>query len=198
VRGWFRRTPLAAARWIVIDCESSGLDPERDRLLSVGALPVREGRIELAQAFASRARQQAPSAPENILIHGIGGDAQLDGLPLEDVVRELAARVDGAWPVGFHARFDEVLLRRHGFAAQERWLDLALVAPLLFPKLKAGRSSLDEWLGAFGIPVHARHDALGDAFLTAQLLLVVLAEAQRQGIKTTQALQRLPRHARWL
>jgi hypothetical protein len=38
---WFRRTPLEGARWVVIDCETSGLDAARDRLLSVGAVRAR-------------------------------------------------------------------------------------------------------------------------------------------------------------
>ena len=47
VMSWFRRTPLEPARWVVIDCETSGLDAARDRLLSVGAVCVRDGRVDL-------------------------------------------------------------------------------------------------------------------------------------------------------
>jgi hypothetical protein len=46
--------------------------------------------------------------------------------------------------------------------------------------------------------VRDRHDALGDAFSTAQLLLVVLAEARRQGTATVEALRALARSSRWL
>jgi DNA polymerase-3 subunit epsilon len=193
---WFRRTPAAAVRWVALDCETSGLDAARDRLLSVGAVAVRAGRIELADSFAARVRQQTPSAAENIVIHGIGGDAQLSGLPLQEVISDLAAQVGDAIPVGFHAPFDAEVLRRHGFVARARWVDLAALAPGLFPGRKAKR--LDEWLGEFGIAAHARHDALGDAFSTAQLLLVALAEAKRQGIDTVEGLRAAQRAGRWL
>lgn len=43
-----------------------------------------------------------------------------------------------------------------------------------------------------------RHGALGDAFATAQLLLVVLAQARRHGVKTLEALARTARAGRWL
>jgi DNA polymerase-3 subunit epsilon len=193
---WFRRTPLANARWVVIDCETSGLDAARDRLLSVGAIAVRDGRIGLAESFQAHVKQQAPSAVDNILIHGIGGDAQLAGSPVTEVVQHLAAHAGDAMPVGFHADFDAAVLRRHGFVARSRWLDLAMLAPVLFPGRKA--QQLDDWLAEFGIASHARHDALGDAFATAQLLLVALAEAKRQGIDTVEALRAVERSSRWL
>jgi len=193
---WFRRTPLAAARWAAIDCETSGLDAARDRLLSVGAVVVADGRIQLPSSFEAYVKQTAPSAAANILVHGIGGDAQLSGLPLPEVIRELSARVGGAIPVGFHAPFDAAILRRHGFRVQEKWLDLAALAPALLPGRKA--QALEEWLAEFGIAVHARHEALGDAYSTAQLLLVLLAEAKRQGINTVQGMRAAQRQGRWL
>jgi DNA polymerase III subunit epsilon len=193
---WWRRTPLARARWVAIDCETSGLDAARDRLLSVGAVAVRAGRIELASAFHSLVKQDAVSASSNILIHGIGGDAQRAGRQAPEVIHDLARYVGDDVPVGFHAPFDEQVLRRHAFRARQRWVDLATLAPVLFPGRKA--RLLDEWLAQFGIPAHGRHDALGDAFATAQLLLVALAEAQRQRIVTVEELRGAGRAARWL
>lgn len=193
---WFRRTPLAAARWVVIDCETSGLDAARDRLLSVGAVEVRGGAVHLAEFFEARIQQQRPSAHENILIHGIGGDAQLAGLPLAEVVSKLDAYAGDAIPVAFHAPFDAEVLRRHGFKPRAPWHDLALLAPALFPARKA--KVLEDWLAEFGIPAHARHDALGDAFAAAQLLLVLLAEAKRQRIEAVEDLRAVQRDRRWL
>jgi DNA polymerase-3 subunit epsilon len=194
-----RKRPVAHTRFVVIDCETSGLDIARDRLLSVGAVAVREGRVDPADSFEAYVRQRTPSAPENIVIHGIGGDAQvLEGRELDAVMRDFAAFAAGAVPVAFHAAFDAGILRRHGFAARAQWLDLAALAPALFPLLKPAEGSLDHWLAAFGIPAQARHDALGDAFATAQLLLVVLSEAKRQRLETVEALLRTERAGRWL
>ena len=193
---WWRRTPIAQARWVAIDCETSGLDPARDRLLSVGAVAVSAARIELSSAFHSLLKQDAASPASNILIHGIGGDAQRAGRPPDRVIQDLAQYVGDDIPVGFHTPFDEEVLRRHGFKARQPWVDLAALAPVLFPGRKA--KALDEWLAQFGIPAHQRHDALGDAFSTAQLLLVALAEARRQRTDTVEELRAAGRAARWL
>lgn len=195
---WLRRTPLDTARWVVIDCETSGLDIARDRLLSVGAVAVRGYRVELAESFSALVAQAAPSAAENILIHGIGGDAQRAGQPVETVLQDFSDFLGNDIPVAFHAPFDAGILKRHGLKAARAWLDLAVLAPALFPGKGNRESTLDHWLEVFAIPAHARHDALGDAFATAQLLLVVLAEAKRQRVATVQELFRTEGAGRWL
>jgi DNA polymerase-3 subunit epsilon len=191
--------PIANARWVVVDCETSGLDVERDWLLSVGAVGMRDGRIELTDAFEAKVRQDTPSAPDNIVIHGISGDLQvLAGKELDWVIREFSAFLGDGVPVAFHAGFDAAILKRHGLAQRRQWLDLAGLAPALFPALGATDSNLDHWLAAFGIPAVSRHDALGDAFAAAQLLLVLWNEAKRQRVETVEALLKTERAGRWL
>ena len=198
--GW-RRTPLAAARWVVLDCETSGLDAKRDRLLSVAALEVAGGRIALGHAYAAVVQQDTPSSAANILVHGLGGDVQLGGRAAPEVLHELGAFLSGGLPVAYHAPFDCEVLARTFAAAQVRmprspWLDLAVLAPLFFPQRRA--KDLDAWLAEFSIECPKRHDALADAYATAQLLLVMLAEAGRQRIASAEALLRIAASARWL
>lgn len=194
--------PLRALRWVVVDCESSGLNPERDRLLSIGAVAVREGRAAHADAFGAVLRQAQASAVPNILVHGIGAEAQLGGRDPAAALAEFARYVAGAPLVAFHAAFDQALLGR-AMAASEtgwkpRWLDLAQLAPALYPQRAKSCTSLDDWLAAFAIGHPARHDAVADAYATAQLLLVLLAEAERQGLSAARELFAVARARRWL
>ena len=203
---WFgegETQPLRAARWVVVDCETSGLDSARDRLLQVGAVAVRAGRIELGEAFSALLRQEAASDAANILVHGIGGDAQRNARPAPEVLREFSTFLGDGLPVAFHANFDHAVLRRAmaqvpGLTLASDWLDLAKVAPALHPAPGAAQRGLDDWLDEFGIACPARHDALADAYATAQLLLVLLADAERQGAGSVDALRRLERSGRWV
>jgi DNA polymerase-3 subunit epsilon len=154
--------------------------------------------VQLAGAFAALVAQAEPSAAENILIHGIGGDAQRAGQPLHVVLSNLEKFKGDGIPAAFHAPFDAAILKRHGLKVSRAWLDLAVLAPALFPERGNRESTLDHWLAQFGIPAHGRHDALGDAFATAQLLLVALAEAKRQRAVTVQAVFRMEGAGRWL
>lgn len=195
---------MRAARWVVLDCETSGLDPAHDRLLSVGAVAVCGGRIELAESFSAVLRQDVASDAANILVHGIGGELQRNGRPAGEVLREFSDFLGEGLPVAFHAPFDDAVLRRAmarqpGLRAPRDWLDLAQLAPALCPGSPArARRALDDWLEEFGIACPQRHDALADAYATAQLLLVLLAEAERQGAGTLNRLRRLERAGRWI
>ncbi len=190
--------PLRSLRWVVVDCESSGLDPARDHLLSIGAVAVREGRIDLADVFNAVLRQERPSEGGNILVHGIGADAQLAGREPAEALGEFDRYVAGSAPAAFHADFDRALLARALPGWKARWLDLAQLAPALYPARARECKSLDEWLAGFGIWHPARHDALADAYATAQLLLVLLVEAERQGLATAGELYAAQRNRRWL
>jgi DNA polymerase-3 subunit epsilon len=194
--------PPRALRWVVVDCESSGLDPEQDRLLSIGAVAVREGRVAHADAFGAVLRQAQASLVPNILVHGIGAEAQLGGRDPAAALDEFARYVAGAPLVAFHAAFDQSLLERAMSAAgvrwKPRWLDLAQLAPALFAQRARSCTSLDDWLAAFAIGHPARHDAMADAYATAQLVLVLFAEAERQGLATTGDLFAAERNRRWL
>ena len=195
-------TPLAATPWVAVDCETSGLDLQADRLLSIGAVRLVEGRIAIGDAFHVVLRQAAESAAANIVIHGIGGDAQRAGMPAQEALSAFEAYTGGALLVGYHVHFDRTMIAR---AMQEagrppkswRWLDLAQLLPALFPERSRACKALDDWLAALEVLVDARHDALADAVATAQLFQVALAAAGRQGVTGARALMRLAADARW-
>jgi DNA polymerase-3 subunit epsilon len=159
---------------------------------------VREGRVAHADAFGAVLQQAEASPVANILVHGIGAEAQLAGRAQGEALAEFV-RYAGASPaVAFHAAFDRALLRRAIPAWQPRWLDLAQLAPALFPSHAKSCTSLDDWLAAFAIAHPARHDAMADAYATAQLLLVLLAASEHQGLATAGELFAAERNRRWL
>ena len=187
------RRPLREVNWVVVDTESSGLDARHDRLLSIGACTVSGGNVAIGSGFEVVLRQEEASAVDNILIHRIGGTAQLDG---EDPEWALAAFLDYARRsplVASHAQFDATLLARAfrdrlGLHFRALWVDAAHIAAALFPQSHSENWGLDQWLVYFGIENYARHDALADAFSTAQLFLVLLERAASQGIPDARAL----------
>jgi DNA polymerase-3 subunit epsilon len=190
-------------RFVVLDVESSGLNPFRDRLLSIGAVVVREGTIRVGEAFELVLRQDAPSDHQNILIHGIDGATQVGGRDPREALLEFLAYAGKAPLVGYHVDFDRVMIERAmkralGVKPDNEWLDLARLLPALFPNQAARGRGLDYWLGVFSIENFARHAALADAFATAQLLLVALPRSVSTGYVYYADLCRLNDDQRWL
>ncbi len=105
--------------------------------------------------------------------------------------------------VAYHAAFDaamlQVAMRRHlRLRFCPVWIDAAKLADVLFPKQGREFRMLDEWLAYFGIAHPARHNALADALCTAELLLVLLAAAQAQGLSCARKLIKAERSHQWL
>jgi DNA polymerase-3 subunit epsilon len=195
------RRSHAMNRYVTIDVETTGFDPQHDRVISIGAVGIRRGRIDLSDCFDVVLRQRESSAESNILVHQIGGQQQLSGHePAEALVR-LLEYVRLAPLVAFRADFDHAMLDRElehvlGLRTQSLWIDLAKLMPALFPSNDC--RTMDDWLVRFGIPMIARHDALADAFATAQMLQVVLAAADHVGMDCPARLDEMQRAQHWL
>lgn len=198
---------VSAQRWAVLDVESSGLDPRRDRLIAVAAVALRfdsgQPRIHLGDSFEVVLRQpDLPPDKANILLHGIGVGAQREGGEPQAALRSLEHWLAGAPLVAFHAAFDEALVQRAmqsmlGHRLINPWLDLEPIAAALQPKVPA--RSLDEWLQHFGIACAQRHQAAADTLATAELLLKLWPAARAQLSSVDYgALQRLAAQGRWL
>lgn len=176
------RQTAASGRFIVTDVEASGLDPQVDRLIAIGAVTVEAGKIELGRSFYSVLRQSASSSRENILLHGIGGTEQCQGQEPAEALLDFLEFAGKAPLVGYHAAFDDAVIRRAvsehlGERLRVHWIDLAQLAPQVLPNDARRRQALDDWLERFHIHVYRRHDALADALATAQLLLALMARA---------------------
>lgn len=182
------------ARWVVLDVESSGLDPHHDRLISIGAVAVRSGALVLPDSFEVVLRQERVSGTDNILVHGIGGTAQREGIDPVEGLLQFLSYAGKAPVVAFHAPFDTIMIGRAlkeylGLRWKPQVLDLADLMPALFPAVKNCKA-LDDWLARFGIGHYARHQALSDAFSTAQLLQVALAAASPSTLAALDRLQK--------
>lgn len=189
-------------RWVVVDVETSGMDISSDELISIGAVAMREdGHVLPGDSIEIVVRQGTASSRENILVHGVGVEAQMNGVDPRKAIAMFLEYVSTAPMLAFHAPFDRGFLARviKFYVNQpfdNPWLDLAELAPALYPALNL--RSLDEWLGRFGIPVSARHSAASDAFATALLASRLLPEARRQGAPSIGKMMKLARNARWL
>ena len=190
-------------RYVVVDVETSGLNMKSDRLISIGAVALVDGRIDFADAFAVILRQDQVSSDANILIHGIGGSAQSEGIDPATALLAFLGYIGKAPLVAYHAFFDRAMIEKAmrqylGVALAQTWIDLAWVLPSLFPDLTSARANLDDWLNLFAIENIMRHNAVSDAYATAKLLQVAISACNQRGVASPAGLLRQEKARRWM
>jgi DNA polymerase-3 subunit epsilon len=185
---------------VVVDLETTGLDPGRDEVISFAALPVEEGRILAGRALSGLVRPAAPPSPRSIEIHGLRAQdlaaAPPPGKALAPLMRALREGVLVAHVAGVERAF----LRAHSGALERRLPRPAVDTALLWRLLCVERGGVDpgsrpltEVADSLGLPVHHPHEAAGDALTTAQAFLALATHLEAHGRGTVRALT----GARW-
>lgn len=128
------RQPFSQSRYVVVDVETSGLNLARDHLIAIGAVAVQAGKINLADSLEIVLQQGQASDRDNILIHGIGGTAQKEGVQPAEALLSFLEYLGKSPLIAFHVEFDETMVRRAlkskiGMALKHPWADLAYIAP---------------------------------------------------------------------
>jgi len=182
-------------RFVSLDCETTGTDAKKDRLITLGAIAVRKGEILLDDQFEALVRISHNTS--SVLVHGITAEAAAqNGVEEEEALRKFLDYLGGSVIVGHHIGFDvEVITRAcqraFGIDLSNRWVDtmeltLHLEAAGAFDEIREGLDthnpfrdfSLDGLCRLFHVAPHDRHTAAGDAFITAQIFMKLLRMAK--------------------
>jgi DNA polymerase III subunit epsilon len=187
---------ISECRYVVVDVETSGLNLSKDRLIAIGAVAVHCGNIQLADSLEMVLRQNRVSDRDNILIHGIGGTAQAEGIPPVEALLTFLEYLGKSPLMAFHVTFDKTMIDRAlksflGLKFNHPWVDLAYLSPALYPDLARSHRSLDQWMGRFNITNYARHSALADALSTAELMLALRDRLSAKHIESFRAMRDL-------
>lgn len=179
---------------MVFDLETTGLNTHTDTVISIGAVRLTEAGIPLGNSFYQVLDIDVDLHGESQLIHGLTQHDLHQGCdPKQALYRFFEYSQNHIW-LAFHAEFDRRMLKnavlQHlGLIMDPQPLDVAHLAPLLFPDLAQTHKDLDSWLQTFHLPIMARHNAAADALATAELLMILIHQAQKVGFTTWGELQ---------
>jgi DNA polymerase-3 subunit epsilon len=204
---WWKRSPAVdEGRWVVLDVETSGLDPRRDRLLAIAAIalrvdwPARRLSVLPGDSFEVVLRQEVASTHDNILLHGIGAQRQRDGMEPSAALAAFVAYAGSSPLLAFHSAFDQTLIGRFAQAHLGRdlanpWVDIEHLCAVTHEGVRA--RSLDEWMAHFGIHCAVRHQAAADTLAECELLQRVWPRVAAQ-CRDWRSTQKLAGQQRWI
>lgn len=178
-------TPLERARFVVVDVRSNSFDVRRGRLLGLGVVAIENLRVLPGEAFSAALGSPLEPADGLDSVSAAGAEA-------EDALAEYLAFAGKSPCAALHSVFAQTVLDRAlrtelGVQASTPWIDLARLAPQLFPEMSP-RGGVDDWLRHFGLRALVRDNLLHDAQVTGGLLLILLERALARGITTLGAL----------
>jgi DNA polymerase-3 subunit epsilon len=191
--------PVTEVLFVVIDSETTGLNPAVDRILSLGGVKIYNGHIKVQdtlELFISQEHFDASSVP----IHGILRTGPNVRITEEDALLQLSAYLGDAVLVGHHIGFDLEMIRQAQLrCGLPQFTNIALDTGTLYRKTllktpvlqKKAIYSLDELAEKYDISCKDRHTALGDAYITGMAFLHILGQLNGKSGITLRELVRL-------
>jgi DNA polymerase-3 subunit epsilon len=178
---------LRRLTYVAFDTETTGLEPTKgDEILQLGAVRIVNGRIipgEMVDQLVDPKR----SIPESsVAIHGITPRMVANQPTIDQVLPHFHRFAEGAVLVAHNAAFDMRCLQLKEAQAGVKFvnpvLDTLLLSTIVHPNQES--HSLDEIAARLSLTNIGRHTALGDAIVTAEVLLKMIPLLEARGIMT--------------
>jgi len=176
---------VESAPILAVDFETTGLDPAKDQILSIGFILVENNEIKLSTAYHKVIRTKGALSEENVVIHQITDDTRTQGDTLQTAVEDLLKALTGKVMLVHFANIEKNFLN----AACKKLYGVQPVFPIIDTLMLAKRR-LDMGSAAYDpselrlfnlrdkykLPRYSAHNALSDALATAELFFAEVAK----------------------
>lgn len=196
LRFMFRPGPADEA--VAFDCETTGLDPRRDDIITIAALRIRGNRILTSERFEAVVRPEAEMRADAIKVHRLREADVEAGKRIQKIIPDFMRFVGGRPLVGYYVEFDVRMVDKYalGLTGIELPNPLIEVSKLYYerkygdaPPMTTIDLSFAAILRDLDLPVLDQHDAFNDALMTAMMYLR-LRDLRQRGIRIPRPRQR--------
>jgi len=204
-KGFSFNQPITETEFVIFDTETTGLNAKRgDRIVSISAVRLKEGRIDLSDAFHEIVNPDRDIPSASAVIHEIL-PRMVNGKPtIEHILPKFIAYIGSSVLVAHHEWLDMSFLNRemcrlYGIPIQNIVLDTAVLDRALLtkktPAAIRATMKIDSTLGAvaerYHVTVEGLHSSFWDALATAQIFQQMISKIQRLGILSLKDLLKL-------
>jgi len=194
LKGWIRRwkmrgltdsayaylfDPCEEGEYVAFDTETTGLDPKKAEILTIGAVKIRGNRILAGESLHLSLRPEGKIDEEAIKIHHIRNCDVEKALDPAEGVRRFVEFIGNRPLVGYYLEFDMAMVNKY----VRPWLGVPLpnrqieVSGIYFDqrigRIPQGNIDLrfDTILDQLNLPMLGKHSALNDALMTAMIFV---------------------------
>ena len=183
-------TKLSELTYVVFDIETTGLESQRDQILEIGAVKIKNG--EYIGKFSTFVDPKC-NIPEKIVkLTNINNSMVMGAPSQEEAVRDFLEFAKGTVLVAHNAAFDTSFIKfasnKYGLGYDNVALDTLALARMLLPELKSHK--LNKLCEYYKIKLEGHHRAVNDAEATASLLLKLFEQLEKDGTLTAGDLNR--------
>lgn len=179
----FLADPAPADEWISLDCETTGLDRRRDRIIAIGAVRIVGNRLLTSQRLQLLVRPDRGLTADSVRVHRLRERDIAQGLEPEAAMRLLLEFIGSRPLVGYFLEFDVAMINR------EIWPMLGVHLPQ--PKIEVSALYYDfknrqvpahlrggdidlsfaTMMKDLDLPLRGAHDAINDAVMVGLAFL---------------------------
>lgn len=171
--------PYNGDEYVCFDCETTGLNPKKDEIISIGAIIIKENKILHSKKFERFCKTKQPLDEESIKIHHIRECDIENARDINEVIDEFLEFVGNRPCVGYYLEFDMAMVNRYikpklGInLPNERFEVSAMYYDMMMKKHHSGNIDLrfDVMMDKLGLPRLGKHDAINDVIMTSMLFL---------------------------
>jgi DNA polymerase-3 subunit epsilon len=193
---------ITHANYVVIDIKLTGLDEEKDSILSIGAIRMSGGRIELGETFYRLLKPDADSSGQDFLSPGLAPARLLLEPNLAPVLSEFLSICGNEVLMGHLVSTDLAFLKNEvkrliGMEVKNPVIDTYQLYHWIMRREASGafytpkEVKLYEVASQLGVAVSSDLNAMNDAFITAQVFQRLMPMLIRTGVKTVGDLLRI-------
>ncbi|WP_458699578.1 3'-5' exonuclease [Sulfurospirillum sp. 1307] len=164
---------------VVYDTETTGLNPKKDEILSIGAVKIKGNKILTSEKFETFVQPSKPISKESIKIHQIRNIDLQNGMTPNEAIDKFLHFIGSRPLVGYYLEFDVKMINKYlkpylGIKLPNKQIEVSgIYHDKKIKLIPDGTIDLrfDSIMNDLGLPIFGKHDALSDAIMTAMMYI---------------------------
>jgi DNA polymerase III subunit epsilon len=165
--------------YVCFDCETTGLNPKIDDIVSIGAVIIKNNTIISSKKFVKFVKPKTKLQADAIKIHHIRECDLKDAEDIDDVIKEFLQFIGNRTLVGYFLEFDIAMINKYlkpklGIKLPNKALEVsAIYHDFKIEKIPQGNIDLrfNTIMNELKIPSLGKHDAYNDALMTSMIFI---------------------------